>query len=237
MKPDQEVKVLPANHTINKKAYFLIVVVILIVIGVGSYYLSQKRSSSPAVIARQTPNVVQSPTLTSDPTTSWNIYTNKLLGFHFKYPPSWAKDDLSKAIDVDFRNGSKGYVCVKHPEGLPYDCQIMMYLQKNSIEQVIKTEPKNMGLTEVDGDFGGGRFYPATTEIFPIIIDGKKGYKIKGTLHLPNGKFSSGKPIYQDHISYNILIPLNGNTLDFTGVTNDTEINQILSTFKFTSPF
>lgn len=197
----------------------LIGVLVVAAVAVGTYYLgkfSSKNSYTPPITQLPSPTNTSystpSPSSSSDETANWKIYTNNKVGFSLKYPPRYIKPTVpgsERPIDV---NGSEDNIAIE------FSTSTSDYISLSVI-------PFSKSLNELK-TYGGD-------------VDAE-------TMFLRNGPLIDGSEsrwyvIKKDSINYkrykvDFLGKGHGFTLEYDENHSEREVNQVLSTFKFTTP-
>lgn len=158
--------------------------------------------------------------MTVDPTSNWQTYTNQKYGFSFKYPLDWivttsptTGEEYNIIVDKKSNKSEQGFV--------PF--QISINMTQDQGGQVILTnlsEAKTYFLKNFD---------PSSVKTNNISLDGKQGIVLTGLMIGPG-------PGEGQFISYT-LIELNNRVLvmQLGNKSYQGSFDQILSTFKFSN--
>jgi hypothetical protein len=202
----------PSNNS-NGITVLSMAIFILLSLGVIVFLYYQNQQLKNMLVNYQTPAASPTPTpvATTDPTVNWKTYTNSIQNFTFKYDSSWTLD--------------------KKGDNEKLNAQIKLTRDKTTIQIY----------ANMDGIGGLGRDYQGTK----MVVSGITLYEYKvantsnktqtigltDTLNKSLGFFQQNGKTYSITLTY-------PDSLDQTdeGSNLQKEFNQILSTFKFTSP-
>ena len=156
------------------------------------------------------------PIVHKDPTANWKTYTNSEYGFEFKYPNGWNANNASLTGAV-YALGLDNALLDHFDNDLPYGLTIRVYLSISSLDD------QKLGVKDLNSFLLAYSSLPNPRyqNIQPFSIDNQLGYKTDSG----PGNFIPGIFYYIAYKNYIFEI------LDFMGTP---EVNQILSTFKFT---
>ena len=211
----------------NQRGFAPVIVILVVLIGfVGVYFLGTLKNkpstvnptSSPVAVAKESAIPTVKPVATTDLTADWKTYTNTKFGFSFKYPTDF-KTTLSPTTGEEFNLVVDKKTNVSEMGFVPVQFSINMSRDENNMIRNITT------LSQAEEIYKINRNQTRKS----ILLDNKSAVTVAGLvegLGPGTGQF----------LSYT-FVKLNNEVLIIQLGNKDyqTELNQILSTFKFTN--
>lgn len=221
------------DHFLTPKGFVPIIVLVLVVltIALGGFYLA--RSQKPTLKPQNTKTVQQppqspSPTpLPSGETANWKTFTNTKVGFQIRYPPRYTMVGLPIAQmsqnDSEMVDATQEDDHNIHFEGNENDSFTVYPLHfKGTIDAL---------LTSAEAE----TFLPGWVNSQNVTIKQSKQITIDGVNALwETAAYKTGRFAQNDYVGVFFVKKDHGFMIHFSPNYNEAEINQILSTFKFT---
>ncbi|MDP3792162.1 MAG: PsbP-related protein [bacterium] len=196
----------------NQKGFanIILIVVIVVLVGAVGYFAFVKKSEPIAQQATPTPTqtktpVSPTPTPTSE-TTNLKTYTDSKYSFEIKYPQNWKLDKYTEGY-----NNEGPYVLVFTTDRTKVERYPFISVREN---------------------------WSANKEIDRINNSGSQFTKVKSTKDINIGSILAKQIIYSTDIGLDFektIISQNQIVFMFDSYPNDSDLNKVISTFKFTN--